>query len=289
MTGRGAATGKLRGAAGFAPRNTLDSREMRAALRLLDGRAMKRALAVLLLGIGIVGVSMLAGRRGADERYEKAKKAVDADCRAFRSRPERRNADICRIDPYAPKSIPLYTQAAALVDQAKSALAHGELHAAESDLSRAIAFTDDFDRMGTTIAKIVSVSIVKRVLDLAETHPEIDAARLLRDVHFETKHPFAEDTLNHRWYLAHWNELPAGYETHPRSIRDLADAMENDPAIYAEMERALVERHDVKECEALGREHDLEGYIFCDKIDIILETAARLDALQAGRLSSAAR
>jgi hypothetical protein len=56
------------------------------------------------------------------------------------------------------------------------------------------------------------------------------------------------------------------------------------------MERAVVERHDVTECESIRRKHDLTaGGSLCEKIEAITETAARLDATQHGRLSSAAR
>lgn len=248
---------------------------------------MKRALAVLLLGLGIVGVATLAGRRGGDERYTAARSAVDADCRAYRAQPAHWHADVCRIDHYGPKALPLHSEAKPLLEHARSALAHDDVAGAERDLSRVVAILDDLDHVGTSIAQIIRAALIKEILDIAAAHRELDATRLLRDVHM-TKHPFAAESLQHRWYLAHWNEIALSDGMPPRSAGDLAEAIVEDGARYDAMERALVERRDVKECEEIARKHELSGLV-CVKLNDALDTAARLDATQHGRLSSARR
>lgn len=247
---------------------------------------MKRALAVLFIGLGIVGISTLAGRRSADERFNAARAAADADCRAFRAQPTYRHAEVCHIDHFGPKAIPLYNEAKALVEHARGALARGDTHGAESDLARAIALGDEMEHQATDIAHFTRASIVKSVLDLAADHREIDASRLLRDEHLDfARHPFANASLHHRWTLAHWNEYA---NERSRSPGQLADAMEEDTAAFRQMEAAIVERRDAKECEAIARKHELGfGEVLCAKYDRVLDTAARLDATQHGRLSSA--
>lgn len=249
---------------------------------------MKRALAVLFIGLGIVGISTLAGRRGADERFTAAREAVDKDCRAFRSEPANRHAEVCHYDQFGPKALPLYNEAKALVDQARSAAVRGDVHGAEGDLARAIALTDDMARQGTDLARFTQLSIVESVLALAAEHRAIDATRLLREVHFDfMRHPLANAGLNHRWTLAHWNEHPT---ERSRSNAQLADAMEQDTAAFQQMEVALVEHRDAAECETIARKHDLgSGEVLCAKYIRAFEIASRLDATQHGRLSSASR
>ncbi|MFO0741211.1 MAG: hypothetical protein U0270_35255 [Labilithrix sp.] len=248
---------------------------------------MKRALAVLLLGLGMVGVATLAGRRGADERFTAARNAVDADCRAYRAQPAHRHADVCRIDHYGPKALPLRAEAKPLLEHARSALAHDDVPGAERDLSRVVAILDELDHVGTSIAQLVRASLVAEILDVAAEHRELDATRLLREVRL-TKHPFAAESLQHRWYLAHWNELAISDGMRSRSAGDLAEAIVEDGAHYDAMERALVERRDVRECEEIARKHELSA-LMCVTLNDALDTAARLDATQHGRLSSPRR
>jgi hypothetical protein len=259
-----------------------------AASRLLHGGAMKRALAVLFIGLAIVGISALAGRRSADERMTAARKAVDVDCRAYRSEPRHRHAEICRApDPYGPKAFPQATEAKALVDHARGALARGDTREAESDLARAVAIAEDIEHIGSSFALIVRSSLLKSIVDVAEDHREIDAARLFRGVQLSAREVFATEALQWRWYLAHWNEFP---EQRSRSTSNLADALDEVPAAYQQMQSAMLDRHNQAECEDIRRKHDLTaGGALCDHIALMMTTSARLDAMQHGRLSSAAR
>jgi hypothetical protein len=206
---------------------------------------MKRALAVLFIGLAIVGVSTVAGRHSAEERMTAARKAVDVDCRAYRSQPAHRNAEICRaFDPYGPKALTQYTEAQALVDHARGALARGDTRGAESDLARAVAISDDIEHIGTSFAQIVRAGLLKHILDVVADHRELDGTRLLRDVHLSARDVFAAEALQWRWYYTHWNEFP---DARPRSTSDLANALDEVHAAYKEMERANLERHDAKE------------------------------------------
>lgn len=253
---------------------------------------MKRVLAVLFCALAIAGVSTVVGGRGGDERFAKASESVNADCRAYRARPEHRSSDVCRIDPFGPKAIPQYAEARARFPQARAEIARGDVRAAEATVARILVAVEDIQGVGSTIASLAAASLANETLDFLAAHRELDAPRLLDGLRLEAAaQPFEGERIHHAWVLAHWNDY-AIEGTSRRSKSELADAIRDDSAALREMGDALVRGHNVPLCEEIARKHELPGVIDpdrCTRMAALVERQARLDAAQHGRLSSAER
>jgi len=206
-------------------------------------------------------------------RFEAVKKSVDADCRAFRSRPRNHDARICQAyDPGAPKASRRFAEAEPWLAEAKAKLAKGDRVGGEALFRRVLGVVDDLERQGTLLADVHADALMSRTLDILEQHEELDASAILRDVELDT-HPFTKLRLHRKWMIAHADERSAADSTHAideteRSLR----AMEEQ-----------IRRRDVDGCAAAETMPDENERGICGHVDRIVMTAGRLEAARTAR------
>ncbi len=248
--------------------------------------SLRRRLVVVVVS-GLVALAVALGWRSRDgaARYKRAQDRVSVACRAYRSAPEHVNANVCRgFDDYGPRATEIYGRVKPALARAEAGFATGDRHAAEAAVAEARSSIDELARIGTPIADIIAASIVERLLDLLEGHPEVDRALFLRDAELAVRHPLESARLQHLWELAHWNaslsEIPMPSEA------TLADEMEADEAAFDRMEQAVL-ANDVEGCQRAARSGGPRMRastiftLYCEKLVRVVHAGKRLERARA--------
>ncbi|HEY8077168.1 MAG TPA: hypothetical protein VIF62_23740 [Labilithrix sp.] len=200
-----------------------------------------------LVGVGV------AGARGAHERFTTANERIDADCRAYRS--AHPNANVCRDDPYALRVVPLANEQLKKLEIARKQASAGDAKASAATIRGVLEVASRLDDHGTAIGTLLAAKLVDGALDILEQHralfdPNV-RIRMTASIRLRgPEHPLEGTRLATLYRLAHDPLADRG----PIGEALLADAMLQDDAIYAEMDRAAA-AGDEKRCNraAAGR------------------------------------
>ena len=257
---------------------------MRVAEATRMSSLRRRLVVVVIFGLVALGVALGWRSRDGAARYRKAQDRVSVACRAYRSLPAHVNANVCQgFDEYGPRATEIYRRVEPALARAEARVAAADRRAAETAIAEAVSSLDELARIGTPIADIIAASIVDRVLNLLETHPEVDRAAVL-GAQLVVRRPLESARLQHLWELAHWNaslsEIPLPSEA------TLADEMEADEAAFDRMEHAVL-ASDVQGCQRAaltGGPRMRASAIFplyCEKLVRVVHAGKRLEEARA--------
>lgn len=253
---------------------------------MLCFRAMLFLLRPWILGLVVTVFATVGIRyawRESDARLDAARARAQNQCRAYRN--ANPDANVCRDDAYAKPVIPGFKVAKKHLDGARSKIAAGDRDGAAVDIRAAFDFATDADHRGTFIGELVAATIVNEGLDVLEKHekefPPGTRAEIAIHARLESpRRPFETWRLNHLWFLSDRDSY-ASYG--PIGAALTADAMLQDDAIFAEMDRAIVAK-DLARCESAARgrrglySRGLQLAPMCKKAADIVRADARMQS-----------
>jgi hypothetical protein len=244
--------------------------------------------------VTVVAAAMLvfAYRGNSRDRYDGARARLSHDCARWKERGGESN--VCDLDARSTGMFPLYKDARSQVVLARAAFERDDDPAATEELGRALDAVAEMDRRGTLVAEMMAATVLGEALAVIEAAQakassprrasllaSVLAGRRLRS----TAHPLEGERLLVQSALV---SLPSGRQG-PKPFLNayLADAMEEEDALTAGMERAIA-RGDTQGCSLAAKRRSAVTARYgmgmaetvCTKMVGFVQAGKRLDRLR---------